>query len=137
MSANNPPEELIFSDDNVSVTSSRLIIRGTTYAVRNITSVKMGAKEPSESCAVIFGFFGLVASVAAISKLFQDFWTGVGFLAIAGVIVFIAVREYRGLKTKYFIIISTASGESNVLTAEDGSYIERIVNSVNEALVRH
>jgi hypothetical protein len=41
-------EERIYADDNVSVTTARIVVSGTTYALRNITSVRMTSTVPSK-----------------------------------------------------------------------------------------
>ena len=41
-------EEGIYADDNVSVTTARIVISATTYALRNITSVRMTRTVPSK-----------------------------------------------------------------------------------------
>ncbi len=46
-------EETIYSDNNVSVTTTRVMISGTTYALRNITSVKMAMTPASQGCAIV------------------------------------------------------------------------------------
>ena len=39
-----PKEETIYSDNAVAVTNTRVIILGTTYTLRNITSVRMNTR---------------------------------------------------------------------------------------------
>jgi hypothetical protein len=45
-------EENIYSDSDVSVTTARIIVSGTTYALSNITSVKMTETAGNSGCAV-------------------------------------------------------------------------------------
>src|SRR4051794_1150422 len=53
-------EENIYSDDNVSVTTARIVISGTTYALRNITSVRMTGTAASKIGPIVCLIVGLI-----------------------------------------------------------------------------
>jgi hypothetical protein len=52
-------EETIYSDPDVVVTTSRILCSGATYALRNITSVKMGETPHIPGCALFLMFTSL------------------------------------------------------------------------------
>jgi uncharacterized integral membrane protein len=129
-------EERIYLDNVVAVTTTRVIIGGTTYALRNITSVKMTYAPPQIGwplLLLILGLFFLGLSVLfprnegtpIIAYIFLGAW-------IAGAILWMVMT-----KTRFHVDISSASGEIHALTSKDKAYIERIVLSINEAIVKH
>ena len=135
----NRQEETIHSDDNVSVTTTRVIIRGTTYALRNITSVRMAFTPPKSGCAFILLILGIVCSLFPVLELFKNgaHVLVVFHLMISGAMIGGAILWLRSLKYDYHVAVSSASGEANVLSSKDEMYVERIVNSINEAIVKY
>ena len=76
-------ENIIYSDSAVAVTSTRVVIGGTTYALRNITSVKMAFSSPDiigPVCLILFGGVHFISHAHSVvpSKLSagfrSDFW---------------------------------------------------------------
>src|SRR5947208_2463212 len=54
-------DETIYSGNNVSVTTTRVIIHGTTYALRNITSVKRAFTPEKTGCAIVLLVIGVIS----------------------------------------------------------------------------
>ena len=133
----NPPEEEIFySDKAVAVTSSRVIIWGTTYALRNITSVSMRFSPPKIFGAVVLLFAGVFILLAAFLSVHGSMPAPVGAYIIAPAMIGTAILWMCSSKTKYHVSLSSASGEVHALTSKNKSYIEKIVLSINEAIVK-
>jgi uncharacterized integral membrane protein len=131
-----PPEERLYFDNVVAVTTTRVIIGGTTYALRNITSVKMMYTPPQIGwplSLLVFGLFFLGLSVLfpgsdgtpIIAYIFLGAW-------IAGAILWMVMT-----KTRFHVNLSSASGEVHALTSKNKAYIERVVLSINKAIVKH
>lgn len=117
-------EKIFFSQGNVSVSNSRFIVDGQTYAMSNVTSVKSRVTPPDRSAAVIIAIVGLAC-------LF-----GRGWLLVAGLVaVAIGVLAWMGSKAKYAVVLNTSSGENQALVSEDKAYIANVVASLNEAIV--
>ena len=115
----------------MTVTTNRVSIQGTTYALRNITSVKMEATKPGFGCAVVPIAFGVIALVVSIAR-------GEFFLAtfIGGAPLAVGVFLQFTRKPIFHVRISSASGEAKALSSQDQVYIERIVKSINAAIVK-
>ena len=130
-------EQTIFSDEHVTVTTDRVTIQGTTYALRNITSVKADVTTPRSGCASValcFGFFAALSSIGVLRR--GDSETGVVqlfFLGLAPIAVgfFLLTR-----KPVFHVRIASASGEIKALSSPDEAYIEKIVKSINAAIVK-
>jgi hypothetical protein len=126
-------EEIIYSDANVSVSTSRVIISGTTYALRNITSVKMTVTPAKQGCAIaliIVGGLGLLGGLASKDGVLVG-------LIIGAIIIGLGVLWLRAVKADYHVTIASSSGEGNALTSRDRPYIQKIVDAINEAIVRY
>jgi hypothetical protein len=129
-------EESIYSDTIVLVTTARVIISGTTYALRNITSAKMTVTPATEGCAMallVVGILGVLFSFGA----FAEAWTGFAWLVISGGIVAVGIFWVRSLKPSYNVIIASSAGEIRALDSKDKDYVSKIVDAINEALVRY
>jgi len=130
-------EEVIYSDNAVIVTNMRVIIGGTTYALRNITSVKMLFTPSRLVKPILLLIVGLLILLAAFVPLNENAPAPGGVYVIAGAMIGSAILWMCGAKTKYHVGLSSASGEVHALTSKNKVYIERVVLSVNEAIVKH
>ena len=129
-------EEVIYSDRRVSITTSRLVFGATTYALRNITSVKIGST-PDRGGAICLTILGAVSLFYGLANLFGH-EGGMAFLAcFVGVILAgIGVLWLRSCKDDCHILIVSSSGEVKALTSKDRAYIEKIVISINDAIIK-
>lgn len=118
-------EETIFlNKGNVSVSNSRFIVTGQTYAMSNVTSVKSGLKEPERGGAVALVLIGLLCLL------------GGGWVFVVGlVLIGSGVMAWQGAKAQYSVILNTSAGENQALVSEDKSYIEDVIAALNEAIV--
>jgi hypothetical protein len=126
-------EEIIYTDTNVSVSTSRVIISGTTYALRNITSVKMTFTPAKQGCAIAVIILGVLWAIGIMGSK-----GGVAPALIIGAIVVTGgVFWYRAAKPDYHVSIASSAGERPAMTHKDKAYIEKIVDAINEAIVRY
>jgi len=116
-------EKMFFEVGNVSVSNSRFIVNGQTYAMSNVTSVKNEMEKANKAVGVIIALVGLFVLFGVPSIL----W-GLG-------IIMLGVWTFRAVKNKYSVILSTSSGENKALTSEDESHIDDIVSALNESIV--
>lgn len=116
-------EKNFYQDSTVTVTQSRFIVSGKTYAMRNISSVHVSKIEPSKKGAIIIILIGLVMAFSAEVRA-----AGILFLVLGALWAFLS-------KNKYAVRISSNSGEANSLVSKDQSYITNIVDAVNNAMI--
>lgn len=116
-------EKMFLEAGNVSVSNSRFIVSGQTYAMSNVTSVKTGIEEASKGVGIVITLVGLFVLFGVPSIL----W---GIIIIA-----VGVLAFMGAKNKYSVVLSTSSGENKALTSEDKTHIENIVSALNESIV--
>lgn len=117
-------EKSFFSDGGVSVTNARFIAQGQTYAMSGITSVKSFRQDPSRKGPIILGIVGVLALGGGGSV------TVGGLLLAAG-----AVAWWFLQKPEFSVLLSSASGETKALASQDGDFISKVVNALNDAIV--
>lgn len=133
----NQPEVFYLQNDDVTVTSTRILISGKTYALSNVTSVMLAVTPPNKDFALVIGCAGTFFGVAVLGiALLLSFDSGKIFgIFVVIVSLAIAFDEARKQKTKYFVRLGSASGESNALWAHDETYIRLIVDAINQAVI--
>lgn len=130
-------EETIYSDNRVNITTTRVILNNTTYALRNITSVKMATTPAKKGCAIALLIFGILAFLGSFGSMTSDVTSGVVALIFGGVIIAGAIFWMRSCRADYHVAIASSSGEANALTDKDRSYIEKVVACINDAITRY
>jgi hypothetical protein len=105
-----------------------------SYELRDITAVKMEETHPNAIPTLVAIVIGLCVLVTALARL--EFNAAVLFLFVVGVaLIAFAVKHIHQLTPDYHLFISSSSGEVQAFTSKDRQQVERIVASVNEALV--
>lgn len=114
-------EHTFFDQGDVKVTNSRFISNGQTYAMRNVTSVKPFKQNPPRVIGVVLALVGLAVMT-------QSFLVGLVILAIGGAILFM-------LKPTYHVLLATSSGETRALHSKDQSFVNQVIQAINDAIV--
>lgn len=131
-------EITVFEDSSATITSRRIVVGGTTYALRNITSVKMGTTEPSgcgSGCLMFFGGLGVCGAIYDLIS--KGAWMGMSVFLVFLAAAVGGVMWQRTLKTSYSLILVSSSGETHALSSPDKDYVEKVVAHISDAIVRH
>jgi RNA polymerase subunit RPABC4/transcription elongation factor Spt4 len=115
-------EKTFLSTEGATVTNTRIIVPGKTYAMAGITSVRSTVIAPNRGWAILTAIVGIGCLIGGAIG-----W-GI-FLLAAGVVWAIA------LKDTYAVAVNSASGEIQAVVSKDEGYITDIVQAVNEAIV--
>ena len=118
-------EKIFFQDTDVTVTQSRFISGGTTYAMRNISSVFL-YKFPKNLSKPKF----LIAVGIILLIISNDIYKLIGVAVIV-----LGILWFKSIKDKYAVRISTNAGQLNSIISEDSMYLQKIVDAVNDAMV--
>jgi hypothetical protein len=129
-------EETIYSDNAVAVTNIRVIIGGATYALRNVTSVKMMFTPPQLGAPILVLLGGVFFLLLAIIPFNPNNYEPIGGVFGGGIMV-ASIIWMCCIKTRYHADLSTSAGEIHLLTSKNKAYIEKVVASINEAIVKH
>ena len=130
-------EVTIYSDNAIVVTNMRLIVGGATYALRNITAVKMLFTPPRLVKPILLLVVGLIILLAAFMPFNENAPAPVGVYIIAGAMIGGAILWMCSAKVMFHVGLSSASGEVHALTSKNKIYIQRVVSSINEAIVNY
>lgn len=123
------PEQTLFQDPNVFVSTTRLIVNGTTYPLSNVSSVRLLRRSPNYTGAFILTLLGVVFGLAAFGG--GGFGAGsIGLVMLAG-----GIGMFRGLKSTYTMLIGSSGGEKSALASKNGPYMEGVVGYINQAIV--
>ncbi len=118
-------EKVFLNEGGISVTSARFVVPSQTYAMSGVTSVKSYEEKPSRKGPVTLIVIGiLLMLVVGQGTIF----VGVLFLAAGLAWWFLE-------KSVYHVVLSSASGEAKALSSKDGSWINRVVQALNNAIV--
>ena len=115
-------ETVFFQHGNVTVTNTRFIVPGQTYAMSNVTSIKHLEKAPSRALGVIVAIIGILI-------LFAHAWL-FGLIAI----VLGAFLAWNA-KGEYDVLLHTASGEVRAFRSPNRDLVTQIVAALNQAVV--
>lgn len=117
--------ETFLNESNVSITKTMARIGETSYPINGIGSISVVAGEDKGmgfwAVAVICGVIGLFSLPSGF---------GVVMVLVAGILVVAALNQ----KKEFHLVFRTASGDTQALTSEDRSYLERVKNAVEQAV---
>jgi hypothetical protein len=124
--AQNTAEKVYYSDGAITVTSTRAILEGKTYAMANVTSVSLAETREWAGCGGLLLLLGILPALFLFggSEL-------IGLIGLAMLIGGIAAMNAKS----YVVRIGSASGEANVLQNKDRQHIQKIVDAVNRAII--
>jgi predicted Zn finger-like uncharacterized protein len=137
LSLTNSEEQVLFNSDNVTVSNSRFIVGGQTYAMNSITRVMAGVIKGD-----ILGYWWIIFSMSVcgiFAIAFSIMADGSGWWIALG--LFLLLVGWTGLnegipQDKYTVLISISGGElKQILVNEDAVYINNIVTALNDAIV--
>ena len=115
-----------FNDGKVSVTSARFRVGASTYAMQGVTSVKRGQKDANKFPAILMALIGIFMIFSADQISMKI----VGIILIA-----LGVLLFKKLKPEYSVYLNSSSGESQALQSKDRSYIDKVIDALNESIV--
>lgn len=132
--AEQPGEKVYLDENNVLVTSKRAVLSGTTYALNNITSVKMSKKDPDHGCMLILTLAGVLGVLIGIFVL-QDGASGWAWVILGAIMAVGGGTVITQSKPDHIVRLGSASGETNALSSKDQAFIMRVTEALNDAII--
>jgi len=120
-------EQVFLNERDVSVSNSRMMHKGQTYAMSGITSVKSYEKKPSRVGPIILIVIGVLMLVDGLANP----------ALLLGAIIFLAagIAWWVLKKADYSVLLTSSSGEMKAYTSKDKDFVIKIVSAVNDAIV--
>jgi hypothetical protein len=115
-------EKTFLLTNGATVTNSRIIVPGKTYAMAGITSVRSTVIAAKRGWAIITAVIGLIL-------------LGSPDRAVGVLLLIVGIIWAASLKDNHAVTLSSASGEVHAVISKDSTYIANIVQAVNEAIV--
>jgi uncharacterized membrane protein (UPF0136 family) len=119
-------QHILFSQPGVRVSFNQLVAHEHTYAISNITSIKLEIidfKHSPELLCILLG----------VALLFTE-----GALFLFGLFSIMAgIMGFFTTKTDYSLVIGTAAGEKRVLLSHDMQYMDMIISALEIAMARN
>ena len=123
-------ETTVFNQDDVLVTTARLVISGQTYAMSGITSVQFYEEEPSRKLPMSLCVIGGMATLMGLS-------VGFGGATFVGIVLAAAgIGIWMSQKQEFSVRLATASGEAKALRSSDKQQIKSVVEAINNAIIQ-
>lgn len=125
-------ERTFLSAGDVVVTSSRVVIGDTTYALANITSVSVAPLMSGGQVlgAILMAFGGMIG--LAMGSGLPETRTA---MVILFLIFLLGLWVYRNSKMHFAVRVEGASGQANVLESADRGYVQSVADAVSQAIV--
>ena len=125
-------EKTILKEGTVRITNLRATFGTKTYTISNVTSAYIDVREPKLFLPVFFAVnLGICSVLVAVSDIKEySQYLQVGLYIVISAIIFFLVSK----KTKYSVQIKNPVSELTVLETYDGSYAERVVKAMYEAI---
>jgi hypothetical protein len=129
-------EKTIYADARVTITSNRVVVTGTTYALRDIASVRMTTTKGERFFPSLVAFGGLVMSPVAFGLMGDD-KPGLGVVWLFFCVAAMIVGVYCAVKVRdtYHLAITGARGELRAYSSRDGNYMRALVEHINTAIM--
>lgn len=122
-------EKTYYTDNTVTITSTRAIFPDKTYAMANVTSVSLGTV-PAETTP------GCVVMIVGVAFTWGCFSQGSPVWGVVSLgVLFFGIWLACKAKEKYVVRVGSASAESDALTSPDKSYTDRVVAAVSQAII--
>lgn len=126
-------DNVFFAQGSVTVSQTRFVVSGDTYAMSNISSCRVRYTDEINDGLKALLWIAVVASLIVGVALALSVHIALGGLGLAGVIAaFIFIKPQYQL---YHLSVGTNSGEIEAVYSVDEAYIRQIERAVNDAIV--
>jgi hypothetical protein len=123
-----PREVILLQDADVTVTLTRAVVGGQTFALADITSVSLATIPPDRRGGYIAAMLGAISlALGALLVSTVGVTAGVALLVLAWGIL-------AQKRTKHLVRVGTAAAQWDALWSHDLAHARRIVEAINRAI---
>lgn len=124
-------ETVYFQDPFVTVTAARVVFGGTTFPLRNVSSVRVDVSPASYIFAGVLLLLGLGLGVAAVMLPTARMI----LVCCSGLMVVFGILAVVSAKTTYRLTVGNAGGEFLGTSSNSKGYMTKLHRALNEAIV--
>lgn len=128
-------EKVFLNESTAFVSNSRIVISGATYSTANVTSVRKGTTPARQGCALLLTVFGMMVALGSLGLFSESISSGIVALLFSLAIAAGGFLWLRALKPTHHVFMSSASGETQALSSQDETLIDKVVHAISEAIV--
>jgi hypothetical protein len=132
-------EAVILSEGGITVTKTRFMVRGQTYALANITSVSAATIPPRRGGVIALLLLGGLLSLIGFGTMSdrgpESRLAGIILLILGLILAGVGLFVFKVQKDSYAVVLNTAGSEMRTSISRDGDFILRVVAALNEAIV--
>jgi hypothetical protein len=125
-------EKVYFDRENITVTKTRFIAHGKTYAMNTVSSVEVRQEPPRMGCLFLIVTCGLLIFASAA------FATGISVVALLVIglgVMAVGVVGITKQNKRFTLLLTTSAHEIAVLTSSNKSFIYQIKDAVEESII--
>ena len=115
-------EEILYDSNDIKVTPARVVIRATTYAVANITSIKAIKDDSKRNLGFLLILLGVLAAFVEIYLI------GAILLLVGALLV--------KFGSMCILVFTTGAAEQQALRSRDQARIVEVASAVNLAIMK-
>jgi hypothetical protein len=128
-------EKTFFQARGICVTKTRFIVFNQTFAMANITSVRTMTVPPERLGPGLVCIVGILICIGGIARLFSFSWSLMAACVVGLLIIAASIFWMLKQKPTYRIVLSTAGGDTKACQDEDGAFIMRMMEALNNAII--
>lgn len=130
-------DEVFLSEGGIVVSKTRFVAGVQTFALANITSVTPVQLPPRRGKWAVLLIVGLLVALFGISLINDDeSKAGGAFVITFGGAMFLgAIFGIFTARPSYAVFLNTAGGEMKTCHSRDGTFVQRVVAALNQAIV--
>lgn len=120
-------EQDILVGKTIRVTTGRLVVGDVTYAVANITSVRVAVDDDTWKAITVGAMAGVLGLVMAMNRS----PTAAGFLLVVCGVCLIFAKVHRPVR---HIWIRTTAGEVQAFATQDKEVADKVLGAIHQAI---
>ena len=130
---NDVRERTILEEGDVKITNRTVVIGPSTYALSDVISVRLTQDRSGIGCAIAaFAGVGLSLGLASlVSTIYNSEICLTGIISLGAAVV-VALPA----PPNYVLQLRSMSGKADILRSMDEDYLKRIVDAINNTIIR-
>lgn len=121
-------EQVILQEGGALVTKARVVLGGTTYAVRNVSAVSMATAPSQTATGIVAIVLGMACGVGAALSEMPALYAICAIMIILGSIAMLK-------KPDSIVSLQTNSGKVDGLVTKDDAFAGRVKAAIETAIV--
>ena len=134
-------DNVFFAEGGITVTSTRLMIRGDMHTMNNIASSRVRPRKLEDQGKKLLRSMSMLGSILLGFLCAVLLWQVMGLVAGlgGGLIIWIAgsIIAYLFIETEYTVyqlFVSTNAGEERVMVSSDRDHVRRVERAISDAI---